>query len=406
MRITEKCDVWLEQFHSPHDKNLARKLLRKIRLVTDSESSLWLEEALTSNCFEENTAIYIERELQQTRSPLPPPMYKESKSRPRRIEGAAAQAVQSLDYAPQTIGSEGKLATKIDQICSLHKGRLFLQPATSILRKKHIRNFVIVTDLIGSGKRVSRMLDSLWRLQSVKSWRSYKLIKFHVVCYSITQGAEEILIKHPARPNIIKKIVCPTLNYSFDDSDEIEMKILCESYGSFSRNPLGFMRSGALIAFDDKVPNNMPAIFIESSKSLSNPWLPLFPNRRSKGVVGTDSSIAVVEAEMLKLLDCEEILSAPGYKNLSEHSRLAILYVAASSCGYTEVSDFASLTDMSIEQILKARKMASQKGLMTSGKKVTSRGKQSLRKLVDDGIAAVGKTHDVVYYPVQLRAPT
>ncbi|MNC60134.1 hypothetical protein D3C75_1099910 [compost metagenome] len=107
----------------------------------------------------------------------------------------------------------------------------------------------------------------------------------------------------------------------------------------------------------------------------------------------------------MKLLDCEEILSAPDYKNLSEHSRLAILYVAASSSGYTEVSDFASLTDMSIEQILKARKIASQKGLMTSGKKVTSRGKQSLRKLVDDGIAAVGKTHDVMYYPAQLRAP-
>lgn len=405
MRITKKCEVWLEQFRTTEDRQLAVKLLRKIRLVTHKDLSDWYEQIFASDVFEDSTAIFIERELQQTASPLPPPMYKESLKRPLRIEGAAAQAIQSLSYAPQTIGSEGKIATIIDQICASSPSRLFLQPATSILRKRNVRNLVVVTDLVGSGKRVSRMLDSLWRLQSIKSWKSYRLINFHVVCYSITEAAEKILINHPARPNIVKKILCPTVRHSFKGSEFAELESLCERHGKFSKNPLGFKRSGTLIAFEDKVPNNMPAILIEASKSTSFPWMPLFPKRLSQSIVNTDRSVASVEFGILKLLGLEDILSAPAYNSLGADSRLAVIYVAASSSGYTEISDFACLSDMSIDQIIKARKIARQKGLMSTDKKVSSRGKQTIRKFVDGGIAAIGKPQEIMYYPKQLRAP-
>lgn len=121
MLINKICEAWLEQFRSTQDQEVARKLLRKVRVVTDKELTQWFEQALGERNFKEATAIYVERELQKTKSELPPPMYKESTRRPHRIEGSAIQAVLSLKYSTQTIGSEGKISTKLDQLCTKHK---------------------------------------------------------------------------------------------------------------------------------------------------------------------------------------------------------------------------------------------------------------------------------------------
>ncbi|WP_159442626.1 hypothetical protein [Pseudomonas sp. ATCC PTA-122608] len=405
MRINNVCKAWLEQFRSAKNQSLAKKLLRKLRVVTDKELTSWLKHSLDISNFKNPTAIYIERELQKTKSKLPPPMYKQSSRRPRRIEGSAAQAVQSLKYSTQTIGSEGKIATKLDQICSRNRKRLFLQPSATKLRDEKVRNFVIVTDLVGSGDRICKLLDSLWRPQTIKSWNSYGLIKFYVLCYAITEGAEAIISKHSTNPIVIKKIICPTIKNSFIGNDLVEIEKLCKEHGAFSKNPLGYKNSGTLIAFDDKAPNNMPAIFIERRKSIKQPWMPLFPERLTSDAITVNTSQDITEAEIFKLLGCDEILSSTDYQRMDNNSRLAIVLAVAAGFGYTQISDLASLTDLSLEQIVGASRQAQELGLLSPRKKVTNAGKRKLRKLMDDGSAAVGKSDQDMYYPRQLRAP-
>lgn len=262
-----------------------------------------------------------------------------------------------------------------------------------------------MTDLAGSGDRVLRMLDSLWQLQTIKSWSSYKLIKFYIVCYAITEDAEVKITKHPTNPAIIKKIVCPTIRNSFKDDEFDQIEALCEEHGVFSKNPLGYKRSGTLIAFDDKAPNNMPAILIEHRKNIKQPWMPLFPKRLTSDAITASASQETTEEEILKLLERDEIFLSAAYQRLDANSRLAIVLIAAAGSGYTEIGDFASLTDLSLEQIVKASQRAQKLGLISPQKKITNYGKQTLRKLMDDGIAAVGKPDEYMYYPLQLRVP-
>ena len=55
------------------------------------------------------------------------------------------------------------------------------------MRTKHVGRIVVVTDFVGSGKRVREMLEAFRAVATLRSWRSYGLIEFHVVAYSGTE---------------------------------------------------------------------------------------------------------------------------------------------------------------------------------------------------------------------------
>ncbi|OLY75732.1 hypothetical protein AU074_21950 [Pseudomonas sp. ATCC PTA-122608] len=133
--------------------------------------------------------------------------------------------------------------------------------------------------------------------------------------------------------------------------------------------------------------------------------MPLFPERLTSDAITVNTSQDITEAEIFKLLGCDEILSSTDYQRMDNNSRLAIVLAVAAGFGYTQISDLASLTDLSLEQIVGASRQAQELGLLSPRKKVTNAGKRKLRKLMDDGSAAVGKSDQDMYYPRQLRAP-
>ena len=48
---------------------------------------------------------------------------------------------------------------------------------------------VIVTDFLGSGTRVSTMLDKFWAVPTVRSWKSRDMIQFRVVAAAAIPSA-------------------------------------------------------------------------------------------------------------------------------------------------------------------------------------------------------------------------
>jgi hypothetical protein len=127
---------------------------------------------------------------------------------------------------------------------------------------------VIVTDLIGTGTRVNRMLDKFWSVPSVKSWVSGKWIEFIVVAAAGTLEGTAALESHRLQPTVITEHVVPTIGTWKDQKLADKWRRLIETYGP-STGRGGGDRSGygdtaALVALSARIPNNTPAIIHQS----------------------------------------------------------------------------------------------------------------------------------------------
>ena len=182
----EQTRLWLGQFPKD-DVSTASKLLERFVYVDDAGFARRISYlAMQTYADMGPVAFFIERELpmrwanvvrpitRKTRaklsaaSPLfrvapskilrPVRMYKEDlvdrgRSVPKRLraEGAALPVVASPRNDRQVIGSEGIVASAISKLCEQHPEQFFLQPNAKKVRVHRIRQFVVVTDFIGTG---------------------------------------------------------------------------------------------------------------------------------------------------------------------------------------------------------------------------------------------------------------
>ena len=90
-----------------------------------------------------------------------------------------------------------------------------LQPSADEIRRKAVRHLVVVTDFIASGDRACKMLDSLWRLSTVRSWKSGKFIRLTVMAFTGTSAGIAAVKRHSSRPDVQIVMDCPTIGTSF-----------------------------------------------------------------------------------------------------------------------------------------------------------------------------------------------
>lgn len=127
------------------------------------------------------------------------------------------------------------------------------------MRHDRVRRIVIVTDFIGSGKRVWEMLEAFRSVATLRSWRSYHLLRFHVVAYSGTEDGLHGSFQ-PVETRGTTVMGCPTFWNTFSGARRAEVLDLCKRYPPGHRHPYGFSNGGALIAFAHGMPNNAPPI--------------------------------------------------------------------------------------------------------------------------------------------------
>ena len=288
---TEQVQNWLCQF-SLGDRHLVEQMLCEMIFVSRDDFHDHLRELIRFEATKVNGAIalYTERELRHYKGVPNRLFINESKRRPRRVEGSAGpQVVKATKAYDQSVGSEGLVANLITELNREAPDKFLINPGPDQIRKKKVRAFWVVTDLVGSGKRAESYLEAAWRVHSVTSWWSRKLITFGVFAYASTEMGAKRVKQHPCKPSVFQVISCPTIESVFPEKLAEKVKKLCAAYNPVQNDPsnapwaeassLGWGNIGALMVFAHGAPNNVPLLFHKKSKRKNRPWIPLFPSR-------------------------------------------------------------------------------------------------------------------------------
>lgn len=269
---------WLNQFEDDRDR--AAKLLNSVRKVSADEFRnnilRLIEERVEVSS--QPVGLYAERKIRRWKE-QPVRLFKESKTKVKRAYGMGPNPVQPENYKYPETGSEGIVANIITQFVRGNRQLAFDHPGPDLIREKKIRRFILITDFVGSGQQSYDYLQSVWRLSSVKSWKSGKFMDFEVIAFAAAKTGIEKLEQHPSKPTITIVEACRTV-FDFKNYDDDVLLELCEKYGpTNSESPkvprLGFSDIGALIAFSHGMPNNAPRLFHKKGRK----WIPLFKGR-------------------------------------------------------------------------------------------------------------------------------
>ncbi|MBA5682245.1 hypothetical protein H3N34_03305 [Photobacterium damselae subsp. damselae] len=410
LSLTKLGQDWLEQFDII-DRPLASELLDSIVWVSENELKFKLEDKIKSvaNSVTGNVAIYLEREIRKNRYGVQR-FYKQD-NKPRRAFGAALQPIESTKRYNDEVGSEGVIGTLVTSIVRRNKSKFLFHPTAEDIRKKKVRKFILLTDTIGSGDQISKCLDSLWKVASIKSWKSSNLISFNIISYTITDMANKILNGHKTNPSIDYIIPCPTVYNQFEDDRKRQRIInLCVDYAKKSRlsksiPPLGYSNTGALIAYGHGLPNNSPIIFYKNS----NRWFPIFPGRVTNDI-GRElqPGMRVIQhKELLNRWHKEKLAASTWLESSDFDAKNLVILMASLYRPPRSENAISARTQLDLEYVEKLLDVAKHHQWVSTSNRLTDQGKLLLdkleRKKVDKTI--VFDKPDDLYFPSTLREP-
>lgn len=406
---TDACKNWLSQF-KVDDQAKAIKFIDSMLLVSHEEFIERMRNIILKRAEVSQTPIglYAEREIKKWRGE-PNRLFKEKiKNKVKRAFGAGPRPVESVRHdAPET-GSEGIIAWLITELCRENPGKFINHPGPDKIRSNRVREIFIVTDFIGSGKRITDYLQSAWRLASVKSWHSFKLIKFEVLAYSGTDAGIKVVKKHKCRPKIEFVTSCPTIYTEFSHELTLELRNLCQYYDPIDHDDtdsLGYKGTGALILFSHGCPNNVPRMVHKASKR----WSPLFPSRvtaKVRSIFGNRDDASDL-FKRLESLGERRISTEVWIRKTSIEGKKMLLLLSAlrSAPRFDEV--LSRKTRLIIPEIRLLIKKAQKWGLINERRRLTTEGHFQLKHARSYKREKTNLTSEAnqMYYPKSLRVP-
>lgn len=409
--------AWLSQF-SPEEQVPLAAMLRAMRLVSADDFVNRMRELMIralGDGKEGPIGLYAEREVARNAAGLSS-LFKQSARPPRRAYGVSQAPISpKLPWIPD-VGSEGIVATLITELVREYKGIVFNNPGPGLIRKHRIRRFIVVTDFIGSGKRVRDYLDSAWKVWSVRSWwsaRAAKGIRFEVLAYSGTDSGCCHVQDHRSDPAISLVLPCPTIANALPAELGEHAASIC-----IARDPiepdrvesLGYRGTGALIAFAHGAPNNVPRILInEGKRGRGQTYLPLFRKRStasSRASFASSITSADALASALTALGAKRFEGSPSERMSVSQLRLLLTLCALSRSprALHVISGRTGLTIIEVESSIDELKTL---GWIDASLRITERGQAQLKhaRKIRRPTRAVPDLPDVYYYPSSLRAP-
>lgn len=302
----------------------------------------------------------------------------------------------------EEVGSEGIVANIITQFNRTHRKDVLLSPGPDIIRQKRVRRFILVTDFIGSGDRISTYLDAAWRISSVRSWwarRDTKGIKFEIIAYAGTTEGVDHIKSHPSAPQVFLVGACPTISTSFPPAQATIMNELCERYAPKDTEPLGYGASGVLLAFDHGMPNNSPSMLWKSTGS----WTALVPGR-STIAVGSPFHLRLTEEQEQSRLEAAARASATGPQLAPVNLEAIVLSALRRSPRNVEaISGRLGIEIVQVEDtLLKLQKW----GWINGDYHITDRGRLMTNRLIKhENMNPLPSADSTLYFPKMLRTP-
>lgn len=392
---------WLNRF-DPDDRKTATALIDEILLVSRDDFSSGITHQLDSIVASADgpLALFAERPIKKVFGRIPAFF---PKSRHGRAEGPGVAPIQ-VDPRNQEVGSEGILSQLITEYCRRHIEECLNHPGPTKMREDKVRKIIILTDFIGSGDRVTRMLESFRHVATLKSWHSYKLIEFTVVAYSGSATGIHKVRGNRLHPEVRLVTGCPTLVDAFAGGELRQIEQLCRNYPKKHPQPLGYSNSGALIAFAHGCPNNAPPIL----HSRLGRWVPLFKGRSTSDILTPllkDEDYSDVHQRVTKLLGIRDARNKLGSDDESRWV-CSMLVLSAAEKGLREVTKISARTHLPLGDVAEIHEMAVQAGWLDMKAGLTELGRRELvrlrRRRRRAPILASGTGE--YYFPSQLRS--
>lgn len=248
---TPHAQAWLQNYEVV-DQQIARQLLRRLNLVSQSEFEQRVQalvEDILARAPRENFALL-------TVSEPPPETFVEGQV--RRIPGSSADRVKHI----------------IENLHRVHGDRVRANPTVESMRSDRVRNVVLVEDFIGSGDRIT----GYWRNRaprSVKSWISYGWTRLWVASYAVMDSGRFAMSRvMPVDDSRIATVI-PTRHGVLGLTDP--MLHVAKKYGQrlAGRNWCGYSGGRGMTVFQHGCPNNTPAILWRAGPKFK----PLFPDQ-------------------------------------------------------------------------------------------------------------------------------
>lgn len=402
--------AWLAQFSSAHDVELAAKLLDAMLLLNDTDVADAIRDRIGRLVKEwrgrgRSLALYAEREF-DSRTAFESLDITDAAGRPRKRAVSYSGPVKPT-RGKMRVGSEGNVAYLISQLVERWPKLLKNHPGPKGIRAKTspVGAIVIVTDLIGSGTRVNKMLEKFWRVPSVKSWVSGKRIEFIVIAAAGTKSGIEFVQSHRLRPTVVAEHIVPTVGTWQDQGLASEWRVLMSSYGPSSGRggvaPTGYGNSIALVALSSRLPNNTPAILHQSDGSK---WRALYEGAapsdlRSHFRMLEEAERVESAAEALGVELAEDL-------NVADAKLVVILSVPPQLLRRRDIVAIAATTTLPRGEIELIMEQAETNGFLTSDGRLTEAGQAILKanRSVDRRRPMIA-TNTEPYYPQALRIP-
>lgn len=361
---------FLSQFDTADAKS-ASYLLSQFITVSTGQMRQWLAGQVAAHSSSTAPlALYAERELTRGARFF-------SRIKPGSVRRAIGRQGPPLVHPLRGIaqvGSEGIIAQLLSELSRREPRRYLLSPGPDSLRpassRAGIRTLAIVTDVVGSGARICRMLDALHRTESFRSWRSHRNVRPQIVIisYAATVEGLQAVREHRLEPRVDVRTIVPTIaSVAIKNGRAIwELEALCQRYdpaknegsgdgdGSDAIGSLGYRNVGTLLVFGHGCPNTTPRMFWRK-KGL---WKPLFLNRSAVSFDVLFSKARIIRfAEELKSFG-QAVLSSPAaLSRFRDEAVQALLVLSAVEHGLHDSIRIAVRTGLDvgvIEQLLTA----------------------------------------------------
>ena len=236
-------------------------------------------------------------------------------------------------------GSESLISSIITQLKRQYRNRVVTGkssetcPSIYDLRKEKCRKFILVDDVIGSGGRVKKFIESLSRNKTINSWISGNFVQVIVVSFMQSEESKTVLKNIKQKVNFKSSETFPTF-YDFNEEEVVKYSYIINKYtDKKERIPFGYGNTYGRAIFEHSVPNNTPAILWRPVKKWSpggsvgsslTSWNALFPNRAMPSEIKSTERKKVTAMASMRIRMCNilnVIATEPSLKTNRELSR-------------------------------------------------------------------------------------
>jgi|SRR5215218_738073 len=270
---TDAGQAWLENFSEP-DLPAATLLLDSLRFVSLSKLrnrlKAFLETLQNDGALAAPALVVPERNLKEFADLAVP------------LQEAVAyrdfQPGAPIRVTPGSVGLVGGILRDFAPAGS-NAGHPWIAPDANLeaLRARRCRSIVLVTDYVGSGNQIATLAATFARHPTLKSWRSLRRLKIHVVAFAAQPQALKRLDREEAVDSVWAVEVAPTGHTAPWEPAALDaITNLCRTECRWrAALALGYGDSFGLFVTERGAPNNLPAVFLQDKWG----WQPLFPRR-------------------------------------------------------------------------------------------------------------------------------